>query len=139
MGVTNPSDPMPRILLVDDDADGLLATRLLIERYGADCESVSNGEAAMERAVEAHREGAPFDVVLMDVAMPIMDGFEAARGIRMRLPASDYPRIVGMTAYAMDSIRAEGLEAGMERVVTKPFFLADLLEAAFGYDPRVAA
>ena len=130
---------MPRILLVDDDVDGLLATRLLIERYGAECESVSNGKAAMERAVEAHREGTPFDVVLMDVAMPIMDGFEAARGIRTRLPASDHPRIVGMTAYAMDSIRAEGLEAGMERVVTKPFFLAELLEATFGHDPRVAA
>ena len=130
---------MPRILLVDDDADGLLAARLLIERYGAECESVHTGAAAMARTVEAHEDGTPFDVVLMDVAMPGMDGFEATRGIRTRLPGPGRPRIVGMTAYTMDSVRTRGLEAGMERVVTKPFFLGELLEAAFGYDPRTAA
>ena len=129
---------MPRILLVDDDSDGLLAARLLIERHGAECEAVSSGAAGMARAIEAHQEGAPFDVVLMDVAMPGMDGFEATRRICTSLPERARPRIVGMTAYTMDSIRLKGLEAGMERVVTKPFYLTELLEAAFGYDPRMS-
>jgi CheY-like chemotaxis protein len=127
---------MPRILLVDDDRDGLLATRLLIERYGGECESVNSGADALAQAQAAHRNGTPFDVVMMDVAMPGMDGFETTRGIRTSLPEADRPRIVGMTAYTMESIHQKGLEAGMERVVTKPFFLTELLEAAFGYDPR---
>ena len=127
---------MPKILLVDDDRDGLLATRLLIERYGGECESVNTGAEALAFAQAAYQAGAPFDVVLMDVAMPGMDGFETTRGLCTSLPEAIRPRIVGMTAYTIEAIRQKGLEAGMERVVAKPFYTADLLEAAFGYDPR---
>ena len=72
------------------------------------------------------RAGAePFDLVLMDVQMPEMDGYEATRRLRLE-PGLAGLAIVGMTAHAMASDRAQCLEAGMNEVVVKPFEPRDL-------------
>ena len=64
-------------------------------------------------------EGQPFDVVLMDVQMPVMGGHEAAREVRKRFPAAQLP-IIALTAAALVSEREEALAAGMNDFLTKP-------------------
>jgi CheY-like chemotaxis protein len=111
-----------RVLLAEDNAvNHLLAIRLLQKR-GHEVVAVGDGRAALE-AVRAQR----FDVVLMDVSMPQMDGFEAARLLRegergtgRRLP------VIALTAHAMQGDRERCLEAGMDAYVTKPLHAPQL-------------
>jgi CheY-like chemotaxis protein len=70
-----------------------------------------------------------YDVVLMDVQMPELDGLEAARRIRRDWPPASQPRIVAMTAAAFPEDRARCLEAGMDDYVSKPVVIAELVEA----------
>ena len=117
-----------RILLAEDNAvNQKLALRLLAQMgYRADL--AGNGIEALE-CVERQR----YDVVLMDVQMPEMDGLEAARQIVGRWPAEDRPRIVAMTANAMAGDREACMAAGMDDYVSKPIrveaLVAALLEA----------
>ena len=90
--------------------------------YRADL--ASNGVEAIECA-----ERQPYDVVLMDVQMPEMDGLEATRRITAHWPAEARPRIVAMTANAMQGDREECLAAGMDDYVVKPIRVDALMEA----------
>ena len=90
--------------------------------YRADV--ASNGIEAIECV-----ERQPYDVVLMDVQMPEMDGLEATRTIAQRWPATQRPRIVAMTANAMQGDREECLAAGMDDYVTKPIRVDALVAA----------
>ena len=90
-----------------------LALRLL-ERMGYRADVVENGSAAV-----AAVEGSTYDVILMDVQMPELDGLEATRRIRRRWPG-ETPRIVAMTANAMDGDREACLAAGMDDYIAKP-------------------
>ena len=90
--------------------------------YRADL--ASNGVEAIECA-----ERQPYDVVLMDVQMPEMDGLEASRRIVARWPNGGRPRIIAMTANAMQGDREECLAAGMDDYVTKPIRVDALVEA----------
>jgi len=116
-----------RILLAEDTpVNQKLALRLL-ERMGYHAALAQNGLEAIS-AVEASR----FDVILMDVQMPELDGLEATRRIRRRWGA-DGPRIVAMTANAMEGDREACLEAGMDDYISKPIrpeALADALVQA---------
>jgi signal transduction histidine kinase/CheY-like chemotaxis protein len=113
-----------RILLAEDNpVNQKLALRLL-ERMGYHAALAQNGLEAIS-AVEASQ----FDVILMDVQMPELDGLEATRRIRRRWGA-DGPRIVAMTANAMEGDREACLEAGMDDYISKPIrpeALADAL------------
>jgi CheY-like chemotaxis protein len=84
---------------------------------------VASGEEAV-----AATAGAPFDLVLMDVQMPGMDGFEATQAIRAREAAlgQDHLTIVAITAHAMKGDRERCLEAGMDGYVSKPVEAAEL-------------
>ncbi len=98
--------------------------RLLLERLGQQPDIVSNGV----EAVEALRR-ATYDLVLMDVQMPVMDGLEATRVIRAELPRDRQPRIVAMTANALAHDRDASLEAGMDDHLTKPVRTDELATA----------
>jgi signal transduction histidine kinase/putative methionine-R-sulfoxide reductase with GAF domain/FixJ family two-component response regulator len=113
-----------RILLAEDNVvNQKLALRLLGQMgYAADV--VVNGVQAVERI-----EQQTYDVVLMDVQMPEMDGLEASRRISAKWKPNERPRIIAMTANAMQGDREECLAAGMDDYVTKPIRVDALVQA----------
>ena len=112
-----------RILLAEDNTvNQKLAVRLL-ERMGYTADVANDGLKAIEAL-----EGAVYDVVLMDVQMPALDGLEATRRIRQRWPKGG-PHIVAMTANAMAEDREACLAAGMDDYVSKPIRVDELVEA----------
>jgi len=113
-----------RILLAEDNVvNQKLALRILTQMgYRADL--ASNGVEAVESLVRQ-----TYDVVLMDVQMPEMDGLEASRRINAQWPNEKRPRIVAMTANAMQGDREMCLAAGMDDYITKPIRVDQLVEA----------
>jgi len=113
-----------RILLAEDNAVNQKLALRLLQRMGYTAELAKNGIEALERV-----EASPYDVVLMDVQMPEMDGLEAARRIVARAGTGPRPRLVAMTANAMQGDREACLAAGMDDYVTKPIRVEALVEA----------
>jgi signal transduction histidine kinase/DNA-binding response OmpR family regulator len=116
--------PPLRILLAEDNEINRTVAIRLLERLGHRADVASNGREALARL-----EQAVYDVVLMDVQMPEMDGLEASRAICGRWPAGRRPRIVAMTAEAMHGDREKCLAAGMDDYIVKPVTLDQLREA----------
>jgi CheY-like chemotaxis protein len=113
------------ILLAEDNAiNQLLAVRLL-EKQGYTVTLANNGKEALSAL-----EHGKFDVVLMDVQMPELDGFEATAAIRQREKATpgQHQIVIAMTAHAITGDRERCLRAGMDGYVSKPFRIADLLK-----------
>ncbi len=110
-----------RILLAEDNTTNQKVALGLLDRLGQRADVVGDGRAALERL-----EQASYDVVLMDVQMPEMDGFEASRAICARWPAGQRPRIIAMTAEAMSGDRDRCLAAGMDDYIAKPVRLEEL-------------
>ena len=113
-----------RILIVDDDLRNIFALSALLERGHADVTVAESGSEAL-----AILEGRPdFDVVLMDIMMPVMDGYETIRAIRMVDRLKTLP-IIAVTGKVMDGERQRCLDAGADDYVPKPIITADLLAA----------
>lgn len=113
-----------KILLAEDNLiNQKVATRTL-ERLGYRIDVVANGQEAVEATLRQ-----PYDLILMDVHMPEMDGLEATRKIQSLLPTDSQPAIVALTAGVMQQDREQCLQAGMRRFLTKPFKVRDLVEA----------
>ena len=113
-----------RILLAEDNlVNQKLALRLL-EQMGYRVDLASNGAEAVESVARQ-----TYDVVLMDVQMPEMDGLEASRRITENKTPQDRPRIIAMTANAMQGDREMCLEAGMDDYIAKPIRVPVLIEA----------
>ncbi len=112
-----------RVLLVEDNTVGQKLASLLIQKIGCTVRTASNGAEALKLL-----ETEPFDLVFMDVQMPVMDGFEATRQIRNPLSnVLDHAvPVIAMTANAMKEDRAECLKAGMSDHITKPIQIAAL-------------
>ncbi|MFH5926685.1 hybrid sensor histidine kinase/response regulator [Roseomonas xinghualingensis] len=110
-----------RVLVVDDVATNRLVARALLERAGHLAELATGGAEAIEAVSRAARGGQPFDLVLMDLAMPGMDGLEATRRLRALLP-EDGGRVpvVALTAGVFDSDNAACRDAGMTGYLAKP-------------------
>ena len=119
-----------RILLAED---GLDARRLLarhLRAAGAEVETAENGLVACELALRAAEAGAPYDLILMDMQMPELDGYAAAA----RLRAAGYRGpIVALTAHAMEDERARCLGAGCDGFAAKPILRRTLIEVARAY------
>ena len=121
-----------RILLAEDNVVNQKLAMRLLQQMGYRADLAGNGIEAIERI-----EREPYDVVLMDVQMPEMDGLEAARRITAQWPVGQRPRIVAMTANAMQGDREECLAAGMDDYVTKPIRVDALVQALFSVARRV--
>ncbi len=114
-----------RILVAEDNIINQQVALGLLEKLGCTADAVANGQEALE-ALKA----LPYDLVLMDVQMPEMDGLEAAR--RIRDPRSSIPNrhipIIAMTAHAMEGDKQKCLDAGMNDYITKPVSLQALVQ-----------
>jgi two-component system, sensor histidine kinase and response regulator len=116
-----------RILLAEDCTDNQRIVSLILTNAGFQVIVAENGQVACEKALAALNEGNPFDMILMDMQMPIMEGHEATR----RLRAAGYDRpIVALTAHATVDDRRKCLEAGCDFYVTKPINRSELLIVA---------
>jgi DNA-binding response OmpR family regulator len=110
-----------RVLVVDDEPNIVMSLRFLMEREGFLVEVAPTGEAALEAL-----DRAPADLVLLDVMMPKLDGFEVCQRIRTN-PAWAETKIVMLTARGREIERDKGLALGADAYVTKPFSTRELV------------
>jgi CheY-like chemotaxis protein len=108
-----------RVLLVEDNAVNMMVAAATLAQWGVDVEEARDGRSAIAAVESAARDGRPFDLVLMDVQMPVMSGHEAALELRKAWSASALP-IIALTAAALVSEREQALAAGMNDFLTKP-------------------
>jgi CheY-like chemotaxis protein len=123
-----------RILLAEDNLTNQKVALRMLMRLGYEADVAVNGLEAVKAA-----RGQNYDIILMDVQMPEMDGLEATRQIRMERAASDQPYIIAMTAAVMQLDREKCLEAGMNDFLAKPTRLEDLTQALKRFLPLSAA
>ena len=121
-----------RVLLAEDNVVNAKLARRLLEKLGADVTWVEDGRLA----VEACRSRA-FDLVLMDVQMPMMDGFQATAAIRELEAREGRARapIIALTAHAMDGYRDRCLQGGMDDYLTKPLIAGELARTLQAWRP----
>jgi two-component system, sensor histidine kinase len=119
-----------RILVAEDHPINRQYLEILLKKQGHDAVFCENGQLAIERLLKQ-----PFDLVLMDVHMPVMDGLTATRTIRAMGGALSEIAIVALTADAVAEAREKALEAGMDAVVAKPVQPADLKVLLKQFEP----
>ena len=124
--------PKLRVLLAEDNLVNQKVVTAVLRKRGYLVDVAANGREALTRL-----EGRPYDLVLMDVQMPELDGIEAARAIRSNDRWRNLP-IVAMTAHAMTGDRERCLEAGMNDYLSKPVAPAHLIETVEAYGRRSA-
>jgi len=132
------SDEHPlRILLVEDNPVNQKVAKVMLAKLGYEVEVANNGEEGLNQVKQRAGTVRAFDVVFMDIHMPIMDGEEASKRIRAELPIDQQPFIVALTADTLDGNRQRFEAAGMDFFLTKPVRQDDLLKALVAYKPMV--
>ena len=117
-----------KVLVVDDQSDNRLIARAYIESFGGHVTDVANGKEAVDRC----REQA-FDVILMDLAMPIMDGKEATSHIRSTENPNQHTPIIAVTADVTPKVQDACIAAGMQHYLSKPINAHDLFQSINEY------
>lgn len=115
-----------RILIVDDEPNIVIPLEFLLQQGGYDVSIARDGGQALEQMAACDP-----DLVLLDVMLPVLDGFEVCRKIRQN-PAWSHARIVMLTVKAQDPAISKGLALGADAYITKPFSTTDLLEQVRG-------
>jgi len=109
------------ILIAEDDESNRKVTIAILRHLGYRADAVTNGR---ETLLALKRR--PYDIILMNLRMPEMDGLEATRLIRERFPPSLQPKIIALTAYVLPDSRELCLNAGMNDFIPKPVKMKDL-------------
>jgi PAS domain S-box-containing protein len=134
--ITEPEDGTPRVidgarldglrlLVVEDNSVNQEVARRILELHGAEVTVAANGQEALDRLTT---DDAAFDLVLMDVHMPVMGGYEATRNIRQDLGLASLP-IIALTAGALASERLRAEQAGMNDFIAKPFDVDQMVQS----------
>ncbi|NVO31035.1 response regulator [Hymenobacter sp. P5342] len=129
--VLPPFEPALRVLVAEDNALNQLVARRTLEAWNVQVTVADNGRLAVEAARKQ-----PFDAVLLDVQMPEMDGYEAARQLRLLFPDPTRLPLIGLTASALPEDRVLALAAGMNDTLAKPFDPAVLYARLAHYTGR---
>jgi PAS domain S-box-containing protein len=108
-----------RVLMVEDNAVNMTIAVAMLEQWGVAVDQAFDGAQAVQAVESAAAQGQPFDLVLMDVQMPVMSGYEATRRLREG-PAGQGLPIIALTAAALSSEREQALASGMSGFLTKP-------------------
>jgi CheY-like chemotaxis protein len=117
--------PAARILLAEDDPMIRKIFTIMLAKQGWQAETAKSGKEAVEKSA-----GGNFDIILMDLQMPEMSGIEATRAIREReLQEGKRTYIIGLTAHGHLEVHKECLASGMDKVLTKPIQMKDLILA----------
>ncbi|MCG6553074.1 MAG: response regulator [Candidatus Magnetominusculus sp. LBB02] len=111
-----------RVLLVEDNVNNRLVANEILKKHGCNVTEAVDGEKAVAIVKEVM-----FDLILMDIQMPVMDGLEAARIIKSSEATRNIP-IIAMTAHALKGDRERCIEAGMDDYITKPIRQKDLIQ-----------
>jgi CheY-like chemotaxis protein len=119
-----------RILLAEDNLLNRKVILEMLKRLGYRADAAADGFEVLQ-ALQRQR----YDLILMDVRMPELSGLEAAKQIRKLWPASQQPKIIAITAYALEGDREKCLAAGMDDYISKPVKMEDLDDTLRKYQP----
>jgi CheY-like chemotaxis protein len=111
-----------RILVIEDNEENLILMRLILERAKYEVLLASNGSQGLEIA---HTEQP--DIILLDLAMPEMDGWEVAQKLKSNILTKEIP-IIAVTAHSLPKDRTRAIDAGCETIISKPFQVAELID-----------
>jgi CheY-like chemotaxis protein len=108
-----------RVLIAEDNPVNMLIAVAMLEQWGVEVAQAGDGAQAVAAVSAQADAGTPFGLVLMDVQMPVMGGYDATRALRQRYSAEVLP-VIALTAAALTSEREEALASGMNDFLTKP-------------------
>ncbi|QKG57624.1 response regulator [Hymenobacter sp. BRD128] len=135
-GPLPPFEPALRVLVAEDNQLNQLVARKTLENWNVHVVIAENGRLAVERVLTAAE---PFDAVFMDIQMPELDGYAAARTLRQHCPDAARLPIIGLTASVLPEDRSLALAAGMNDILAKPFEPAALYARLAHFTGRLAA